>query len=149
MRDFSKAFNHIDHHILLRKLADNNISDILVAYQSEFLTERKQCVKIGDVRSDYVVMKGGVPQGTLSGPEDFLHMIDDFETVADDIKYVDDTSQYEIVKPGEESKLQDAADEATRWASENNMKLNATKTKELLVYFGKGDIDVPEIVIEG
>lgn len=147
--DFSKAFDHIDNNILLRKLRDNNIPDILVSWQRAFLTERKQSVKIGNIVSDSVNMNGGVPQGTLSGPEDFLHMIDDFTCGVDDIKYVDDTSVYEIVGIGEESKLQQAADEAIEWASANNMKLNASKTKELLIHFGKNNIEIPNIVMEG
>ena len=42
-------------------------------------------------------MNGGVSQGALSRPEEFLHMIDHFETCVDDVKYGDDTSLLEIV----------------------------------------------------
>ena len=73
--DFSKAFDHIDHNILLTKLKENKIPDVLISWQHAFLSGRTQCVKIGTDRSEYVPINGGVPQGTLSGPEDFLHMM--------------------------------------------------------------------------
>ena len=85
----------------------------------------------------------------LSGPEDFLHMIDDFETCLEDIKFVDDTTIFEIVPISEPSKLQEAANEAVTWASHNNMSRNASKTKEIIVYYGKKDITIPPIMIEG
>lgn len=94
-------------------------------------------------------MNGGVPQGTLSGPEDFLHMIDDFTTSVDDVKYVDDSSLFEIVSVSEESKMQNAANEASAWAAKNNMKLNASKTKEIVIYFGRAEINIPRISIDG
>ena len=134
--DFSKAFDHIDHAILFEKLSKNDIHPVLCAWQRGFLTNRRQRIKIGatGVNSEWAQMNGGVPQGTLSGPEDFLHMIDDFETCLEDIKFVDDTTIFEIVPISEPSKLQEAANEAVTWASHNNMSLNASKTKEIIVY---------------
>ncbi len=78
LSDFSKAFDHIDHHILLESLLKNGIPPLLVSWQQHFLTNRVRRVKIGNAKSDWQKMHGGFPQGTLSGPEDFLHMIDDF-----------------------------------------------------------------------
>jgi len=45
--------------------------------------------------------------------------------------------------------MQDAAADAITWAEANNMKLNASKTNELLIYFGKSDNQVPSIIMEG
>ena len=64
-------------------------------------------------------------------------MVDDFCTCLDDIKFVDDTTIFEVVLIGQSSQLQQAADEATVWATRNNMQLNVSKTKELFIYFGK------------
>ena len=47
------------------------------------------------------------------------------------------------------SRLQQAANEAVAWAHKNNMKLNASKTKELLIHFGKQKPNVPPITVEG
>ena len=62
-------------------------------------------MKLDNTLSDTAYMNGGVPQGTLSGPEDFLHMLDDFATCVDDIKYVDGTPLYEIVYRNENNRM--------------------------------------------
>ena len=76
-------------------------------------------------------------------------MLDDMQTCLPDLKYADDTSIYETVGAGEMSRLQQAADEAVAWAHKNNMKHNASKTKELLIHFGKQKPNVPPITVEG
>ena len=76
-------------------------------------------------------------------------MVDDFRTCLDDIKFLDDTTIFEVVPIGQSSQLQQAADEATVWATRNNMQLNASKTKELFIYFGKQNLSVPPVIIEG
>ena len=45
--------------------------------------------------------------------------------------------------------MQSAANEANDWAKRNNMSLNASKTKEIVVYFGKKDVDIPPVILEG
>ena len=106
-------------------------------------------MKIDNTLSDTVYTNSGALQGTPSRPEDFLHMLDDFTTCVDDIKYVDHTSLYETVYRGKNSRMQEAAKDAIKWAVSNNMKLNASKTKELLIYFAKDSIQVPNIQVEG
>ena len=75
--DFSKAFDPIDHNIIIDKLNTNGVPQICVDGQKAFLTRRTQRVKLADAASHWIEMAGGVPQGTLSGPQDFLNMIDD------------------------------------------------------------------------
>ena len=82
-------------------------------------------------------MAGGVTQGTLSGPENFLNMIDDLHTEVDDVKFVGDVTLYEVCNTQSQNKLQNAVDDIQEWATDNNMSLNTNKTKELLVYFGR------------
>ena len=94
-------------------------------------------MKVDNTLSDTVYMNGGVPQGILSGPEDFLHVLDDFTRCVNDIKYIDDTSLYEIVYRGENSRMREAANDAIKWAVSNNTKLSVSKTKELLIYLAK------------
>ena len=101
--DYSKAFDRIDHNILLDKLSTNGVHPVLVSWQRSFLTECQQCVKIGQTKSEWQLIKAGVPQGTYSGPEDFINMLDDMQTCLPDLKYVDETSIYENVGAGEMS----------------------------------------------
>ena len=104
--DFSKAFDHIDHNILLDKLKSNGVPQICVDWQKAFLTRRTQRVKLANTTSDWTEMAGGVPQGTLSGPENFLNMIDDLHTDVDDVKFVDDVTLYEVCNTHSRDKLQ-------------------------------------------
>ena len=52
---------------------------------------RLTMVKLANTKSDWTEVAGGVPQGTLSGPEKFLNMIDDLHTDVDEVKFVDDS----------------------------------------------------------
>ena len=114
--DFSKAFDHIDHNILLDKRKTNVVPQICVEWQKAFLTSRTQRVKLANTKSEWTELAGGVPQGTLSGPENFLNMIDDLHTDVDDVKFVDDVTLYEVC-----NKLQHAVDDIQEWATDNNM----------------------------
>ena len=147
--DFRKAFDLVDHTILLNKLVMTGAPDFLVNWIASFLCERKQRVKIGNDKSQWAVLNAGVPQGTLLGPVCFLLHINDLQLPCDTFKCVDDSTAYEIIcdKSLSESKIQSAADEAIKWSNENNMKLNCDKTKEIVVDFRRKKQNIPEIVM--
>ena len=114
-----------------------------------FLTSRTQRVKLVNTTSDWTEVADEVPQGTLSGPENFLNMIDDLHTDVDDVKFFDDVTLYEVCNTHSQNKLQNAVDDIQEWATDNNMSLNTNKTKELLVYFGREALDIPRITTNG
>ena len=68
MLDFSKAFDLINHHILLDKLTNSGLPVHIVWWIGTFLLDRSQKVIIGNNCSSSGSPNGGVPQGTLSGP---------------------------------------------------------------------------------
>ena len=111
---------------------------LCVEWQNAFLTSRTQRVKLANTNSDWTEVAGEVPQGTLSGPENFLNMIDDLHTDLNDVKFVDVVTMYEVCITHSQNKLQNDVDDIQEWATDNNMSLNTNKTKELLVYFGRG-----------
>ena len=78
--DFSKAFDHIDHNVIIAKLKSNGAPDVVIRWFAAFLKNRQQRVKIGQSHSDWVSPNGGVPQGTLAGPQLFVHMVSDLHT---------------------------------------------------------------------
>ena len=90
--DFRKAFDRVDHNILLSKLTHAGIPEFIVHWVAAFLHQRKQRVKIGTDRSDWLQLNGGVPQGTLLGPICFLLHISDLKTCCADVKYADDST---------------------------------------------------------
>jgi hypothetical protein len=133
--DYSKAFDLINHELLISKLEAIGVPAHLLRWMTAFLLDRQHRVRIGDVLSDPGSPNGGVPQGTLSGPKNFLVHINDLTTPCPTYKYVDDSTIFEICGPGTVSKLQDSANIACQWSRDNDMKINASKTHELLIDF--------------
>ena len=77
LTDFSKAFDLIDHTLLIEKIIGLGVRGSIVPWICDFLHLRQQCVKYNNILSDYVFLKGGVPQGTKLGPVGFQIVIND------------------------------------------------------------------------
>ena len=126
--DFSKAFDKVDHNILLKKLQSFGIHGKLYDWIASFLTGRKQHVMVDGVMSTIINVISGVPQGTVLGPLLFLIYINDmFPTVkhskikvfADDSKLHKDISSHI-----DRMLLQEDLLSVVNWADANNMELN-------------------------
>ena len=102
---------------------------ICAEWQKAFSTSSTHMVKQADTISDWTEVAGGVPHGALSGPENFLNMIDDLHADVDDVKFVDDVTLYEVCSTHSQNKLQNAMDDIQEWATANNMSLNNSKIK--------------------
>ena len=113
--DYSKAFDHVDHATVLRKLAALGVQPFLLKWMHSFLKDRKQRIKIGDVFSSWASPNGGMPQGTFLGPYVFLVLINDHSTLVATFKFVDDVTMTEIIKANPTpSQMQSAANEMVR-----------------------------------
>ena len=135
--DFKKAFELIDHNILSKKLSDYDFPPQLAVWMLSFLFDRKQFVRIGSSVSDVILTNAGAPQGTLAGPNDFKVLINDlcFETIY--VKYVDDVTVAAISDNPRDNDMQSVADKLVEWCNDNRMRINTSKTNEMLIYFGK------------
>jgi hypothetical protein len=147
--DYSKAFDRINPNMLLDKLNELDIPPFLVCWIGDFLSERTQRVKVGNSLSEELEVWGIVPQGTKLGIFLFLIMINNLSTQVATYKYVDDTTLFTITNDTNDSKLQQAVDDLVNWSAMNDMKINATKTKEMVISFSKVAPDIPGIVVEG
>ncbi len=133
--DFAKAFDKVDHHILLRKLKLLGITGKLGIWISNFLSDRSQFVQIPGGVSCTGAVTSGVPQGTVLGPVLFLILISDINSNIESCNissFADDTRLYSpITDPENCDKLQDDLDSVYKWAENNNMCFNSEKFKYL------------------
>jgi len=136
--DFSKAFDTVDHGILLNKLTKYGIRGKVNDLIASYLSNRSQVVDLDDIISNHKAIRVGVPQGSVLGPLLFNIYTNDLNTVLDDshkILFADDTI---ILKSSEDpihlvSELQNALDLILDWCNFNKLSLNSDKTK--VMYF--------------
>ncbi|MEE8341005.1 MAG: reverse transcriptase family protein, partial [Candidatus Neomarinimicrobiota bacterium] len=143
--DLSKAFDTLDHHILLEKLRYYGLSDLAMSLLSSYLSDRKQYVVVNDSSSDYSTIVTGVPQGSILGPLLFLIYINDMHRASDRLhilSYADDTtltgSMSTFVNNDEINK---EINKISDWLIINKLSLNVAKTKYMI--FAKSNKQIP------
>ena len=93
--DLSKAFDTINHEILIYKLKHYGIIGNSLNLLKSYLTNRKQHVELGETTSNYCSITTGVPQGSILGPLLFIIYLNDLVNATDKfypIVYADDTA---------------------------------------------------------
>ena len=137
--DYRKAFDLIDHSILVNKLCNLELPASITNWIIDFLSNRFQRIKLIDgCFSEWGSVPSGVPQGTKLGPWLFIIMINDLVLSDSRVwKYVDDTTTSEVVPKGGISSAQTIADKVAEWSQNNRVQLNTDKCKELRISFAK------------
>ena len=95
--DFSKAFDTVDHSILLKKLDFYGFRGVVLKWLSNYLQIRKQYVFYNNTKSDYKPISCGVPQGSILGPLLFLLYINDITNVSNKLfllLFADDSNAF-------------------------------------------------------
>ena len=124
--DFSKAFDKVDHGILLHKLRDLGITGRLGLWFSDFLNNRQHYVRMpGGISQPHPVLSG-VTQGIVLGPLLFLIMIIDIDKGISPssklVSFADDTMVYSCINDIEKcDQLQIDLNSVYDWAHVNNM----------------------------
>ena len=135
--DFAKAFDTIDHNLLLRKLILYGLGHETLKLITSFLTNRRQVVYQGSLTSTLMPIKYGVPQGSILGPILFsiyindlpLHLSSSCELFADDTTVHNTGKDISAVS----SALQSDMDKLVTWTDLNHMALHPNKSKFMLV----------------
>lgn len=145
--DLSKAFDTVDHKILLRKLYNYGIRGNAFELVASYLGGRLQRVRVNNVASDFVGMDVGVPQGTVLGPLLFILYVNDMLTETPDgqiISFADDTAVIttESSWARVEEKMNLQLMEISDWLALNKLTLNIDKT--VFVTFGNYCDSVPD-----
>ena len=133
--DYSKAFDTVSHNKLLQKLHRLGIQGNAWTWIKEFLTGRKQKVRVNDAFSDWEAVVSGVPQGSVLGPVLFLVYINDLPKAvgAESLKlFADDAKLDGCITSKEDVKdLQHSLYKMLDWSEECDLKMNASKCKVL------------------
>jgi len=131
--DFSKAFDVVNHEVLLQNVSLLDLPDNIHNWLVSFLTGRLQICKVNGDYSSCSGITRGIIQGSGVGPTFYIIMKSDLKTVSDYnvmCKYADDI--YVLVPEHTDTHLSVEFNHIQQWASINKMILNLLKTKEIV-----------------
>ena len=136
--DLKKAFDTVDHCILLSKLSEIGVSPSSIKWFESYLNNRKQKTSCGNEISAALPVTVGVPQGSILGTLLFLVYINNLPNAVKNSEvtlYADDTVLYCFSKDPRllEDKLNEDLLMVAYWLRENKLTLNLDKTKSTII----------------
>lgn len=135
--DLTKAFDLVDHYILLDKLQAIGLSSSSLCWFNSYLHQRRQCVSYRGCQSNFNGISKGIPQGSALGPLLFSIFINDLPLSCTTCKihlYADDAIIYCTKKDISEidNCLQSNFNSVQQWMALNKLLLNKTKSYSML-----------------
>ena len=139
--DFAKAFDSVSHDLILDKLKYRyKVDGLMLRFIRSYLQDRQQQVVVGGVTSETLLVKSGVPQGSILGPLLFVIFINDmFDCLSKGTNitlYADDTKIWRVIHFSEDHfSLQNDIDNLYEWSNINLMRFHPKKCKALSVTY--------------
>ena len=130
-----------------------NVNKNFWLWVNSFLSGRTQQVKLNQSLSSIASCPAGIPQGSVLSPTLFNIHIDDLDAyVPEELEvsthiYADDCTQSECIMKGDCSNMQEVLDSVQNWSDTNKMKVNAKKSKDMWICFGKSNPQPPNLYI--
>ena len=134
--DFSKAFDHVPHGLLLLKIQNFGIKSNMLRWFRSYLSGRTQVVTIGGGRSNGFTPSSGVPQGSILGPLMFLLFINDLPDVFSSTcsLFADDNKLFRKIENAADGVcLQSDISSFSMWCVDNELSLNPKKCSVLSI----------------
>jgi len=135
--DLSKAFDVINHDILLYKLNSYGIRGLANEWFKSYLSDRFQFVELGKMHSSLLPIRCGVPQGSILGPLLYLIYVNDIYNSCEGniVSFADDTTLYmsnsDVTELFFNANTQ--INNLFKWFCANKLSLNASKTKFIVI----------------
>ena len=131
--DLKRAFDTVNHNILLSKLSNFNVTQKTVDFVASYLCNRNHCTRIKGKTSSSLACSIGVPQGSILGPLLFSIYINDLPSICPEVTvqmYADDTVIYAHAptKQLAPSVLKGAMEKIADWMAHSCLTLNVSKT---------------------
>ena len=131
--DLKKAFDTIDHNILLDKLRNYGIRGIALQWIQSYHSNRSQFVTCNNTRSNFMDILCGVPQGSILGPLLFIIYINDIVNVSEKLKFIlfaDDTNVFfsSENKVNLKHDIEIELKKLVTWLEINKLTMNVSKT---------------------
>ena len=134
--DIKKAFDTVNHGILLAKLKHYGVRGLALKWFESYLTGRRQQTRVGSRISNFVDITSGVPQGSLLGPILFTLFINDLPSACKESTpylFADDGALYfDNINRGDYSNVKLEIQSIFKWLQANKLALNNDKTKMLI-----------------
>ena len=149
--DVAKAFDTVDHSILLSKLPSYGLSSSTINWLTSYLSDRTHSTTINGATSTPLTIKCGVPQGSILGPNLFSIHINDLPSICPSntttVLFADDATIYVIgsTVPEISHTLSSVLKDCHNWMSSNNLQLNINKTKCMLIHQSKRQTRPPNV----
>ena len=151
--DLSKAFDSLNHSILLKKLNHYGISGCSHKLFCSYLSDRSQYVDFNGQMSTEMPISTGVPQGSVLGPLLFLIYINDLPLVSNIftmLMYADDTTLYcNVNNDVTDDLLNYELSKICDWLGANKLALNVSKTKFMVFHTINKHVIYPKLNING